>query len=95
MLYIFLPSTDGAIRGMLLSSHSCSLDFRLKIRRYNIWTNHPGSHKRKATGFFFFTVYNCRCLVKSINITSRNRNAILRVQILVVVQLNLHFMCAT
>ena len=47
------------------------------------------------TGFFFFTLYNCRCLVKSINVTSRNMNAILRVPILLVVQLNLHFMCAT
>ena len=44
---------------------------------------------------FVFTLYNCRCLVKSINITSRNSNAILLVPILLVVQLNLHFMCAT
>ena len=43
--------------------------------------------------FIFFTLYNCRCLVKSINITSRNINANLRVSILLVVQqLNLHFM---
>ena len=44
---------------------------------------------------FIFTLHDCRCLVKSINITSRNSNAILRVPILLVVQLNLHFMCAT
>ena len=45
--------------------------------------------------FFFYTLYNCRCLVKSINITRRNRNSILRVPILLVVQLTLHFMCST
>ena len=45
--------------------------------------------------FFVFTLYECRCLVKSINITSRNSNAILRVPILLVVQLNMHLMCAT
>ena len=45
--------------------------------------------------YLFFTVYNCRCLVKSINVTRRNSNAILRVPILLVVQLNMHFMCAT
>ena len=45
--------------------------------------------------FFFFTLYNCRCLVKSINITRRNSNAVLRVPISLVVQLNMHFMCAT
>ena len=45
--------------------------------------------------YIFFTVYNCRSLVKSINITSRNSNAILRVPILLVVQLSLHFMCST
>ena len=97
ILYIFLPSTDGAVRGMFLSSHSWRLDFfRFYIFRYKIWTNHPGSHKRKATGFIYllFTVYNSRCLVKSINITSRNSNAILRVPILLVVQLNMHCMCA-
>ena len=54
-LYIFLPSTDGTVRGMFLSSLSCSLDFfRIYIFRYNIWTNPPGSHKRKATGLYFF-----------------------------------------
>ena len=45
--------------------------------------------------FFFLQIYSCRCLVKSINITSRNSNAFLRVPILLVVQLNLHFVCAT
>ena len=45
--------------------------------------------------FLLLTLYNCRCLVKSINITRKNSNAILRVPILLVVQLNLHFMCAT
>ena len=44
---------------------------------------------------FCFTLYNCRCLVKSINITRRNSNAILRVPILLVVQLNMHFLCST
>ena len=32
--------------------------------------------------YIYFALYNCRCLVKSINITSRNSNAILRVPIL-------------
>ena len=53
------------------------------------------TEEESHTGFVFFTLYNCRSLVKSINITSRNMNAILRVPILLVVQLNLHFMCAT
>ena len=44
---------------------------------------------------FIFTLYNCRRLVKSTIITSRNSNAILHVSILLVVQLNMHFMCAT
>ena len=44
---------------------------------------------------YFFTLDNCRCLVKSIHITSRNSNAILRVPILLVILLNLRLMCAT
>ena len=88
--YNILPSTDGAVCGMFLSSYSCSLDFRLYICRYHIWTNYPGSHKRKATGFVFFLHY----IIAGAS-SKRNGNAILRVPILVVVQLNLHFMCAT
>ena len=54
-----------------------------------------GVTQEEGHRIYFFLQYNCRYLVKSINITRRNSKAILLVPILLVVQLNLHFMCAT
>ena len=42
------------------------------------------THEEGDGIYFFLTLDNCRCLVKSINITSRNSNAIFRVPILLV-----------
>ena len=46
-------------------------------------------------GDSFFFLHYIIAVVKSINTTSSSMNAILRVPLLLVVQLNLHFMCAT
>ena len=94
VLYNIFTSTDGAVRRMFLSSHlfwtSDCMHFGI------IYGRIIRGHTRRTQDFlFYFTLYNCRCLVKSNHITRRNSNAILRVPILLVVQLNLLFMYAT
>ena len=58
ILYNIFTSTDGAVRRMFLSFHLFWMsDYTF---RYNIWTNQPGSHRRKTRQDIYIYIYIIR-----------------------------------